>query len=318
MCHARFFCCLLIFACGRPLLAAEAPLVWKFNVGDEHHYQLTQNMNMKIVLGAADRQIETKTQQVLDLTWKIEHVDEQGVAKMVQTVDRVQMDLQAPGQQEVHYDTDSDEPPSAFAAMLDPLFKVLLQEPLPVTISPRGEIQNMEIPETLSKAISGIPSAEMMGEMFRGEGFKKMVQNTSLVLPEASDLTPGHEWTRKGKLKNPQFGEIATKMTYRYLGPREVKGEPLEAFHVEIKMDFSEAPDGVRLEVESHESSGEILFSRESGYLHSSTLQQEMLMNLATAGQGSTQNLVLNMTLERIAKNTEKNVEKKAESTPAQ
>ncbi len=293
------FSCLLVVLLWNPVQAVEAPLVWKFQVGDEYHYRMTQNMDMKMTLGVTDRKIETSVQQVLDMTWKIEAVDDQGLATLVQSVDRVQMDMQAPGQQKMHYDTDSDEAPSGFAAMLVPMFKAMTAEPFKMTITPRGEIKEFEMPEALAKAMATVPGAAAMGEMFSDEGFKKMIQQSSLILPEPKDLEPGHEWTTKIQIKNAQLGVIETETTYSYLGSREVEGKPFEVFSIVLKMSFGEAPGGVQMEVTSHESSGEILFNREAGRLESSKMQQDIEMSITT-GNHATQKMVQTMTFERV------------------
>ena len=97
-------------------------------------------MDMDLSLGAAKRNVETEFRQVVDLHWKIEQIDDEGRAKISQTVRRLQMDLRAPGDQEMHFDSDAQESPTGFAAMLIPSAKVLTSEPVAFTISPRGEI----------------------------------------------------------------------------------------------------------------------------------------------------------------------------------
>jgi len=296
------FSCLLTLVLWSPAQAAEEPLLWKFKAGDEHHFRMTQNMDMGMILGTTDRKIETNVKQVLDMTWKIEAVDDQGQATLVQSVDRVQMDMQAPGQQKMHYDTDADEAPSGFAAMLVPMFKAMTAEPFKMTITPRGEIKDFEIPAALAKAMAAIPGAAAMGEMFSDEGFKNMIQQSSLILPEPKDLEPGHEWTTKLQMKNAQLGMINTETTYGYLGSREVEGKPYEVFSVVMKMSFGESPGGVQVEITNHESSGEILFSREAGRLESSKMQQEMEMSITVGNQAMKQKMVQTVVFERVAK----------------
>ena len=290
----------LLFCC--PVQADETPLVWKFQAGDEHHYQMTQDMDMEMSIGTADRKIETSFEQVLDMTWKIEKVDDQGFAKMLQSVDRVRMDMQAPGQQEMHYDTESEEAPSGFGAMVGPMFKAMTAEPFKMTFTPRGKITDLEMPESLAKAMKAIPGAAAMGEMFSDEGFKNMIQQSSLILPEPKDLEPGHEWASKAEMKNAQFGQLEVETTYRYLGTREVEGKPYEVFSIAMQMDFGEGPGGVQIDITSHESHGEILFSREEGRLQSSKVQQVIEMNIVAGNQEMKQKMVQTMEFKRIEK----------------
>lgn len=298
-------CCLLLTSSWGYATAEEPPLVWQFRVGDEHRYRMTQKMDMEMLLGAADRQVETSIQQILDLTWRIEHIDDQGQATILQTIDRLQMDMQAPGQQAMHYDTAADKSPSGFAAMLVPLFKALTDEPFKISISPRGEIVGVEIPERVAKAMQSIPGAAMMGEMLTDEGLSNMIQKSSLVLPKPADLQPGLEWTRKIEMSNAQLGAIHSTTTYRYLGARQVEGESYEAFHISMDRIFGEGHGGALMELVNQKSDGEILFSRAAGRLESSKLQQEIELRTASGDRGTTQKMVQHTTFERIETKTE-------------
>lgn len=298
-------CCLLVHSSWHSVIADESPLLWQFNVGDEHRYRMTQKMNMEMSLGAANRRVATNIEQIVDLTWKIERIDDQGLAKILQTVDRLQMDVQAPGHQEMRYDTDSDKSPAGFAAILVPLLKAMTNEPIVMSISSRGEILSVNIPESIAKAMQAIPGAAMMGELFSDEGFRNMIQQNSLVLPMRADLKPGHEWTRQAVMNNAQLGTIETATNYRYLGPRNVEGEPFEAFDVNMTISLGEGPGGAKFEVTKHESHGEIFFNRAAGRLESSKLQQEFELNVAAGDQITTQKMIQNTIFRRIDKQTE-------------
>lgn len=294
------FCFLLVLAHWYPVQAEEAPLVWKFQAGDVHHYRMTQNTDMNMTIGTSDREVKTGMTQVIDMTWKIEAVDDQGIATLVQSVTRVQMDMQAPGQQKMHYDTDSDEAPAGFAAMLAPLFKAMTAEPFKMTITPRGEIQVFEMPESLAKAMKSLPGGVAMGEMFSDKVFKSMIQQSSLILPEPNDLKPDYEWTTQAEMKIPQIGTMEIATTYVYLGSREVKEKPYEVFSMTMKIGFGEGLGGVKMDVVSHESKGEILFSREAGRIESSNMQQDMIMNISMGNHNMVQNMVQTVTFVRV------------------
>ena len=251
-------CFLLIIVSCHPSQAEEGQLLWKFQPGDQHHYRMTQTMDMEMIVDATGRKIESSFDQILDMTWEIAKVDEQGLATVLQKVDRVRMDMQAPGQAEMKFDTHAEEAPTGFAAMLSPLYKALTKDPLDVSYTPRGEIKDLKVPEVLTKALQGLPGAAMMREMFSEEGFKQMMQQSSMILPESADLEPGYEWTRITKLKNAQFGEIEVKTTYNYQGTREVQGKSFEAFGVSVGMNFGDSPDQVQLRIVNQESKGEI------------------------------------------------------------
>ncbi len=289
---------LLSLAWSPALLAAE-PLLWKFSTGDAHQYRMIQRMDMEMTLGEANRKIETSVEQVIDMTWKIDQVDEQGQAQVVQTLDRMRMNMQAPGQPEMKYDTQSKEAPAGFAAMLAPLMKAMTENEFTMAMSPRGKIDDVKMPEAVSRALNNVPGAAMMGEMFSDEGFGNMIQKSSLILPEPQDLEPGHEWSTTSEMKNPQLGKITSKLTYRYLGPRDVEGKQYEVFGIKMEMGFGEGAAGVSIEIEDQNTDGEILFDRAAGRLESSKLQQEINMNIAAGPTEMKQKMVQKVFFER-------------------
>lgn len=278
---------------------AEAPLTWKFAPGDEHHYRMNQKMDMTMDLGPAG-EMKTGVTQIMDMVWKVEAVDEKGGAKLSQQMKRVQMDVQAPGQAAMKYDTDSAEEPTGFATMLAPMFKALVSAPFKFTMSPRGEIHEVEIPEKIAAAVKGMPGGEMMGNMMTDKGFKQMMQQAALVLPKPEELIPGHEWTTSMEMPNPQLGKITTRMTFTYKGSRKTKGQELEVFVPKLEMEFGDGNAAAMIKVEDQKTSGEILFNRTAGRLESSLLNQDMTMVINAGGREMKQKMTQKVEMKRL------------------
>ncbi len=259
------------------LVCAGEPLIWKFAVGDAHHYQLVQTMNMTMSLGPSGETAST-VKQTIGMTWEVKSVEANGTAVLLQTIDRIEMDLSAPGQKEVHFDTASDESPEGFAAMLAPTLNALTSTPFKVTMTPRGEITEVEVPETLVAVMAQGPGGAILGDLATEEGFRNTVQQSSLTLPEAKDLVEGHQWNSTFEMENPATGKIVVETTYAYQGPREVAGQAMEVFVPTLLLRFGKGPDqtGGTIRVERQESGGEILFNRSAGRLESTTLRQQV------------------------------------------
>ena len=68
-------------------------------------------------------------------------------------------------------------------------------------------------------AAAASPGAAAMGYLASEDGFKHLVQQGSLTLPE--ELTEGKEWTTKVDVKNPIVGTQTIETTYVYKGSRE-------------------------------------------------------------------------------------------------
>ena len=135
----------------------------------------------------------------------------------------------------------------------------------------------------------------MMGELMSAEGFKKMISQASLVLPE--NLDAGKTWSRKMEMKIPAIGTQVAETTYTYRGPKEVEGEEYEAFGDEIKVSYQ---DGAAIEVTEQASSGEILFNREAGRLEQSNLKQNMDLKITVGNQTMEQEMEQTMEMKWV------------------
>jgi len=276
------FCCLLIVSSSA--IAAE-PLVWKFAEGDTYRYQMVQGMETTMDLGP-DGATTSAVKQTIDMTWEINSVDEEGTAVLTQTIDRMQMEIKAPGQGEVHFDTASEEPAQGFAAMLAPSLKSMTKSPFKLTMTSRGEITTVEVPEALIETLSQGPGAALLGSLATEEGFKETIAQSSITLPTSEELVEGHQWTTSYEMETPAAGKITTETTYEYKGSREIEEQQMEVFLPTVMTQFGEGlePNGASISVKSQESTGEVLFNRTAGRLESTSIHQLIDMTVTVGG----------------------------------
>ncbi len=274
--HSSGLLFLLIFLPVSHLLAEE-PLGWKFKVGDEHHYRLTQQMNMAMFLGPAG-ELETSVQQKMDMVWKVVSLDDQGTASLLQQINRVQLEITGPGSTEITYDSQLKDMPIGYGAMIDPAIKVWIANPIQLTMTPQGKIVSISIPEKVSKAITIMPGAEMIRVFLTAEGYRDVMQQLSLVLPPATALVPDYQWTTNQETLHPELGKITAGMTYQYKGNRTEAGQVYENFFPKLELDFGESKEQnpSQMKAKEQDSKGNILFNRTSGWLESSKLEQTM------------------------------------------
>lgn len=282
---AHFFLLLAscwLISCGNVTQAADA-LVWKFAVGNEYNYQMVQEMDMTMNLGPTGN-TATSMKQTMDMKWKVEALDENGTATVTQHIHRMRMEITAPGQDTVLYDSDSDETPQGFAAMLAPMLSALTSEKFTVTMLPSGEVTNVDIPDSFIEAMSRGPGAAMMGGFATKEGFKTMAMQGSMTLPTAEELVAGHEWSTSAEIANPATGNVSIDTTYRYTGPQEIDGQQFEVFVPTITTSFGGEGATAAIKVIKQETSGEILFNRTAGRLESSKIDQKMETVITAVG----------------------------------
>lgn len=279
-----------------PLAATAAePLAWKFAPGLTNRYRMSHDTSFTIDSGAAE-DAAAESSLVTDVSWTVEKLNDDGSALLVQRIDRLRRSAGTGDGSAAEIDSAAEKDPNNQAAMLVPLFKALTANPFQVTMTPRGEITSVELPEPLAEALKNQPGAPQMGDLATAEGFKKLVQQASFVLPEK--LEPGVEWTATSETQLPAVGKQTAATTYRYEGPKEVDGRPLEAFAARVSISFSggEAP----VTVTNQESVGEILFNREAGRLESSRLDMAIDLKITVAGQEVAQHVEQTVVLEWV------------------
>src|SRR3954451_20723099 len=289
------------FATG---VQADAPLRWKFKVGEKLDYNMVQEMQMSATGAAIQQEMKTSMRQEMNMTWDVQGVDDKsGEAVIRQKFDRVKMKMQTPfGGFE--YDSKSEEAPTGLGAMIAPMYKAMTEGDFEITMTSRGEVKDVKIPEQVITALKNAPNAAAMGDIASADGFKKMISQGALVLPEKPPKK-GDTWTTKVEMKNPAFGKQTVETTYRYEGTKEVKGKKFALIKPELKMEFDNqqpaakegqpqqpaAQQNVQMKIKDQTSAGEVLFNIPAGRLQSTTLKQNVIIEATVNGQAIQQKI---------------------------
>ncbi|MEQ8208385.1 MAG: DUF6263 family protein [Lacipirellulaceae bacterium] len=290
------------FVRAQATATAAAPLAWKFEAGDQHHYEMTQKMNMSMNMGQAGK-MDTSISTFIDTTWDVEGMNDEGNAVVKQNINRMKMDIQGPGGQNISVDTAAKEKPEGFGAQLAPLVEALTSQPFTVTMTPQGKILTVDVPDELLKKMQAAPGAAMMGELASKKGFEQLIRQGSLYFPEG-EIKEGQNWSNKVETKNPMFGKQTIETTYTYAGSKELEGKEYEVFKPNLKLDFGdgEGARGTQVVIDKQGSSGEILFDREAGHLAQSMIKQNMELTITAGGQNINQVIKQTIDLKRVEK----------------
>lgn len=268
--------------------SAQEPLRWKFEKGDKFNYDMVQDMTIGSTGGPLGVQNVTMHQE-LKMLWDVQEVKPDGDAVIQQKIDRVKMKMALPAPVgAIEYDSASDKPPTGPAAMLAPMYSAMTKGAFIITMSPRGEIKDVKIPDEVVAALKASPGAAAMGDMASSEGFKKMISQGSLVLPEAAPAE-GQEWDTVVEVNNPQAGKQIVKTVYKYVGNKEVEGVAHAVFEPNVTMSF----DGTQVKIAEQSSDGEILFNIAEGRLDSSKLEQHVTIEQGGGQTKIDQNIVV-------------------------
>jgi uncharacterized protein DUF6263 len=266
---------------------AQEPLRWKLETGQKLNYNMVQDMTIGVAGGPLGEQNMT-IHQVMNMIWNVVDAKEGGDALIRQKFDRVQTKMTMPPLGVIEYDSASDQAPVGLAAMLAPIYKALTEAEFELTMTPRGEIKDVKIPEKLIEALKTSPNAAALGDLATPDGFKKMMSQSALVLPENAPQA-GEQSATKVELSAPGGGKQIVETTYRYDGTKDVDGVNCAVFQPTLKMAYEGENQP---KIKEQESSGEILFNVEAGRLHSSKLDQKMTME-----QGAGMQMKINQTI---------------------
>jgi hypothetical protein len=277
---------------------AQEPLRWKFEQGQKLDYNMVQDMKMAGEGGPLG-QMNMSMRQEMDMTWDVQNVNDKGEAVIKQKFDRIRTKMTMPiGGFE--YDSQSTDPPQGTAAMLAPMYKAMTGSEFEVTMTDRGEIKDVKVPDEMLAAIKNSPGAAMMGEMATSEGFKKMIKQGALELP-VGPPEQGQEWKTDLTIENPVAGKQVVETTYRYEGTKDVDGKTYALIRPQVKMDFG-APgqnaegqpaqaQQLNMKIADQSSEGEILFDPQAGRLHSSEMKQKFTLDMSAGGQAMKQKI---------------------------
>ncbi|MDC0935003.1 DUF6263 family protein [Pirellulales bacterium] len=269
---------------------------WKFEVGDEHHWRMTQQIDAVQQLGVGG-EVKFRVHAVISATWTVVGIDDNDSAIIRQTVRRVTLQVDGPGEQTAKYDTADPESPRGFAARIAPLMQALQDHPLQATMTPRGEIIGVEAPEPLLNQLRAAPGAKKLGDLTTVRAFRDLIEQNAIVLPESGEIAPGDEWTASAKVEMPLLGALAAEKTYRYEEDRDVEGDRYAIITPQVQLTFAadrsdEGSDGApKVEITKQESSGEVVFNRTAGRLQSTDLNQSLDINYAAGDQSADQHI---------------------------
>lgn len=276
-------------------LHAEEPLRWKWAEGDKARYLMTQSMKMSMNAGAAGN-IESNTDQQMLMNWTVDKIGEEGEAIISQAFDRITMKTNGPMGQSLEYDSNQEEPPVGMATLVAPLFDALVKSPIIATMLSSGEYTDVELSDELAEAFKRMPGGAMSSDMVT-----QMTKQGSITFP-AEAITVGETWQQTAEVMAPQVGKMQVTTTYTYNGPKEVEGKVLESFTpaVEMKMpENSNAPMEINFTTKS--SSGEILFDRERGRIDTSSIVQEIDVEVTVQGQVISNQMTQSISMEALA-----------------
>jgi hypothetical protein len=297
---------------------ADQPLRWKFEIGEKLDYNMTQEMNMSAEGGPVG-QMTTTMRQEMDMTWDVQGVNkETGEAVIKQKFDRVRMKMMTP-YGGFEYDSKSDAAPTGLAAMIAPMYKAMTNGEFEITMTARGEVKDVKIPDDVIAALKAAPGAAAMGDIASADGFKKMISQGALVLPEAVPKKDD-KWSTKVEMNNPAIGKQTVETTYTFDGIKDIDGTKYAVIKPQLRMEFEKkegAKQGLSMKIADQSSDGEVLFNIDKGRLSSTKLNQKVSIDATVNGQSMKQKIEQKIDVKVSPAGEKKSDDQEASNEPA-
>jgi hypothetical protein len=279
--HALLFAFALAVAAPA---AAQTQLRWKFSDGQKHLYTITQDMEMSANVGG--QKIDTTMSQTIDMTWNVKKVDSDGSARMEQSIDRMRLTVKGPAGEMKFDSKDAAAAPPQLAA-LKTLTDGMVGQPFELTMTPRGEIKDVKVPQ---KVLDAGKAAGPVGAFISEEGLKNMTAQGSLAFPENS-LSAGDKWDQKRTVNMPGVGKMVLDTTYTFRGPADGSQK------VEAGMNLKIEDSPLGLSITSQKSDASFQFDNEKGVLRRSDVTQKMTLGGKVMDQDFSQDITTKTSL---------------------
>ena len=151
----RFTACgigivILCSSFARPAIADEALLRWKFVEGQQLRLQLTQSLASETTV--SNKPVKMNVDLTLEMSWLVDALDADGNAIVAQTFRRVTTKLVVPMGGTIEFDSSATKKPVGEAKEIAALIMPLIGKKLTTTITPRGEVREINLPEETEKA----------------------------------------------------------------------------------------------------------------------------------------------------------------------
>lgn len=246
-------------------------LAWQLPVGRTIDVVMKQTMEMKQKV--ADQELGTEMVSTNFMLWKINNVDDAGIATVNSEIQRMTISMDSP-QGKFDIDTDSDEEFEGTAAKVAEQVTQLVGKQFSQTMNAQGKILSVDMPDEVA---NGNP-------MMTKEALSQLIKNASPVFPD-KPVAVGESWKQESTTAMPGgMGGMKIDSTYTYKGTEEMDGKSLDLIDIAMEMQF-QPPEGspIKIDITSQDTKGRMYFDSIKGHTHKIDVDQNMVMEV-TAG----------------------------------
>jgi hypothetical protein len=280
---------LSLVAFALPALAQTPKMLrHQFREGEQRDVRIDQNLNLSIGIG--DQNLKVQMKQDIRFRNAVVSVDPNGNARIRQRVTAVKMTSEGIPGAELRFDSNDEEEPKGLAALVAPIFRAMMEGDIHLTMTPRGQILDIELPPAMLTAVERAASLPGVADLLSKESLTQMIKQSSVDFPEEG-VQQGTSWSTVVETKTPSTGTQVVTTKYTYQGEENVEGRVLDKIAMTIDLQFADAPGEVQLKVTDQKSGGALYFDNSAGEMVKSSVEQLMSMDVNAGGNAIKQTL---------------------------
>ena len=246
--------------------AAQTRLAWNFDDNPELTLRFEQKTTAKTSLGSGS--LDTSLEMVMDMDWKVEGTNDNGSARVTQTIRRLTLKMKPAGGEAISYDSERETQDSDAANQIARSMNRLLNAPMQLTIDTTGEILSVQLPPETAAALNSAAPAATRGKAITVEEIEQLLGQASIVLPKMP-VEPRAKWSNIRRAASP-LGKLKFTSDYEFEGAHPDGGQ-IVSFSTTI-----EFPAGSPLKILEQKQEGQIRFDAVAGRLLDSSITQRL------------------------------------------
>ena len=258
---------------------------WKLAPGERLGYLRTQDRTTVSTVGG--RQVESRIVRETWLTLRVEKTDSDGPMRVEQSIDRVRLRRQLPGET-VEYDSAAGDTEGGVAAFAGITFTFRL--------APSGEISDVQLTKATEARIRDEPAE--IREIMTPATLRHLIPIQ--IVPE-QPITPGDQWEQRTTFTDAIIGTRHMVTTYTYRGLEEFEGNQFLRFDLEMNVEVEPAANSpIAVQAPQLRTTGRVLFDHGAGRLELIEIDESGTMRTQFNGRSVDNKITGKVTWKRL------------------
>lgn len=246
--------------------AGQTLLRWKLKPQESLLVQTQQQTESQVTFGG--KSVTTKIDLAVELLWSVTAATDKEMT-VLEKFRRIQIKIESPQAGTIQFDSAASTKPTGQARNLADGLKPFLAAEFEIKMTDRGEILATKAANKPAEEILAGGGQDDDQAKASHQAIQQLLGQSLIILPEKA-VAEGENWTHESDVK-ASAGNFHQTTTYRMAGTMSRGNESLLKIEMQAQLSPAAQSGGgavsgsTPLTVKSHEQSGTILFSADSG-----------------------------------------------------